>query len=477
MVVSDKAENPGIMEVAKVDDKRNIEVFKTPLHQVLKRKKKILDEDLYIKNLGNIIERDFFPDLTKFKKEAEGLESAGKFRIDSGELGPSVPAAAGLSPATFETPAAERREDEEQPTANVKDIPDVKKDGQQEEEKDKLSLDEFLANHTSEDNENFEVIIKEANERARRKNTWLQNTEFENEQERGNILRVPSIEEQANPGPRPLNLDTWGLNNKNYIMYVPDGVAPTKEEMIEQATKRRTIVHENTRLQANPFNERHNKEMIQHLAQTQAFHTVDGKIGVDGREMVRTETPKVNGFSFVGTPSPAPGVNESPLMTWGGVESTPFQLGGNDTPLLSSKGPSFRIAEPPKRERLAMELAGKASEGLRSRKQKALEVARRKLGTPTPGSTSGVSLDRLNSMSPAARRLSSQLRLPRSRLSTPNKPTVLTPGRSSRPILDLKLLSATPEFKRKVGTPANHLTDDLLQLPILAKRPRASDFF
>ncbi|XP_063222224.1 splicing factor ESS-2 homolog [Bacillus rossius redtenbacheri] len=476
-MVSGTSKTLGIMEVAKLDEQKSKDLFKTPLNHLIKRRKKILDEDLYIKNVGDIIERDFFPDLRKFKNEAEGLETSGKFRVDTSELGPSVPPLGGSSPATFETPAAERREDEERSAADIKDIPGDKTDGQQEEEKGKLSLDEFLANHTSEDNENFEVIIKEASERARRKNTWLQIAEIEYAQDRGDVLRVPSIEEQANPGPRPLNLDTWGLHNQNYIMYVPDGVPPTREEMIEQATKRRTIVHDNTRLQANPFNERHNKEIIQHLAQTQAYHTVDGKIGVDGREMVRTETPKVNGFSFVGTPSPAPGVNESPLMTWGGVDSTPFQLGGNDTPMLSSKGRSFRIAEPPKRERLAMELAGKASEGLRSRKQKALEVARRKLGTPTPGSTSGVSLDRLNSMSPAARRLSSQLRLPRSRLSTPGKPTITTPGRSTRPVLDLKLSSANTESKRKVGTPANHITDDLLQLPSLPKRPRASDFF
>ena len=32
-----------------------------------------------------------------------------------------------------------------------------------------------------------------------------------------------------------------------------------------------------------------------------------GKVGVDGKELLPSATPKVNGFGFVATPSPAPG--------------------------------------------------------------------------------------------------------------------------------------------------------------------------
>lgn len=61
------------------------------------------------------------------------------------------------------------------------------------------------------------------------------------------------------------------------------------------------------------------------------------------------------------------GVCESPIMTWGEIEGTPFRLDGLDTPRVQhgasilAGGPSFRIAEPAKRERLAHALADKAA--------------------------------------------------------------------------------------------------------------------
>lgn len=38
------------------------------------------------------------------------------------------------------------------------------------------------------------------------------------------------------------------------------------------------------------------------------------------------------------------GVAESPLMTWGEIESTPFRLDGSDSPYVErNHGPSFRV--------------------------------------------------------------------------------------------------------------------------------------
>ena len=70
-----------------------------------------------------------------------------------------------------------------------------------------------------------------------------------------------------------------------------------------------------------------------------------GKIGADGKEILPPESPRVNGYGFVATPSPAPGVNESPLMTWGEIEGTPFRLDGGDTPMRhSGPGPAFKVS-------------------------------------------------------------------------------------------------------------------------------------
>ena len=87
-----------------------------------------------------------------------------------------------------------------------------------------------------------------------------------------------------------------------------------------------------------------------------------GKVGIDGKELARPETPSVNGFKMMSmAPSPAISVSESPLMTWGEVESTPYRLEGCETPLPVSHGPGYSMPSVPKRDRIAKELADKNS--------------------------------------------------------------------------------------------------------------------
>lgn len=174
------------------------------------------------------------------------------------------------------------------------------------------------------------------------------------------------------------------------------------------------------------------------------------------------------GFSFVATPSPRPGVAESPLMTWGELEGTPFRLDGSDTPLRPSAGPSFHIAETSRRETIALSLAEKAGERMRNqnvKNAKALEAARRNISSPHIRST----MDRLASMSPAAKRLASSsigikdISTPSPR-STPNSHKSHTPS----PLVRRKtpLVRTTP--KRQSSKSA--LTDDLLNIPFKSKR-------
>lgn len=56
-----------------------------------------------------------------------------------------------------------------------------------------------------------------------------------------------------------------------------------------------------------------------------------------------SDSPHVNGYGFVGTPSPAPGVADSPMMTWGEIESTPSRLDASDFQPASTPGPKFRV--------------------------------------------------------------------------------------------------------------------------------------
>lgn len=242
----------------------------------------------------------------------------------------------------------------------------------------KLSLDQYLHSYTSQDNQSFQEIMIESEKKLRQKYSYLYNEEENTTLEQNNLLTLVSNEEQCVLPYKKLNIDTWAYKNRNYIMYVPDGIELSPEEEMEIIRKRQSIDYLNTRLIENPFNEVQSKETISELAKTQA-KILDGKIGVDGKEILQSETLQINGFSFVRSPSPFPGVAESPLMTWGEIEGTPFRLDGSDTPLPKSQGPSFKMAEPPMREQLALALAEKVGEKHRKQKKKAIDAARRHL--------------------------------------------------------------------------------------------------
>ena len=79
------------------------------------------------------------------------------------------------------------------------------------------------------------------------------------------------------------------------------------EEKIELAkSKPREIIYENTRIKSNPFVPQKNKETSQTGIVKAPKST--GKIGPDGKEIMPQQMPAVQGYGFVATPSPAPGM-------------------------------------------------------------------------------------------------------------------------------------------------------------------------
>ena len=75
------------------------------------------------------------------------------------------------SPATFETPQEPLRDnDPHRPPSSLSDVlredsSSRNGDGEKKDEEEKMNLDKFLANHTSEDNESFIEIQEEAFQR------------------------------------------------------------------------------------------------------------------------------------------------------------------------------------------------------------------------------------------------------------------------------------------------------------------------
>ncbi|CAN8015051.1 unnamed protein product [Ixodes persulcatus] len=292
--------------------------------------------------------------------------------------------------------------------------------------------------------------------------------------EANNITRLRELQEkyQHRSGPRS------GLHAR----------VPLTEEERRERGPGRAIAHEHTRLERAPFDERVNRETLAQAAGVQA-KALEGKVGVDGRELQGQESPKVGGFGFVATPSPAPGVSESPLLTWGEIEGTPFLLDGSDTPLPRHPGgPQFRIPEPRSRERLALSLADGVARRSAARRSAALDQMRSSFLSPGASPSPKTPLARLGTMSPAARHLASA-KLGISKGVDRALRASYTPGHT--PVREKDGgLAATPtpspllpspassrRSTRKDGNPeeASSLTDNLLRLPL--KRKAAADFF
>ncbi|KAI8783043.1 protein DGCR14 [Biomphalaria glabrata] len=494
-------------------------IFKVPSKRLIKPKK-VLTEDEFSQSIGKIIERDFFPDLPNLEAQTEYYEALEKndlvklreiqMRFKRPDTGSSDILG---SPLTFETPVGRRKTtpakrkqtdlihsgaSESSEPAEIDEIAEAA--DKQDRRTSMLSLDSFLARNTSEDSASFAEILKESDRKHRLKHAWIFEKEKEQLAEHENFIALPPIEEQAAITDRPAHINTWKYTNENAVMYVPDGQELSAKEMIEeQKYKPQQIVHENTRFQYNPFNNARSKEAMQKAASFKALIN-QGKIGHDGKEIQPSQSPQVNGYGFVATPSPAPGVTESPLMTWGEIESTPARLDSNEAMPALTPGPVFRIPAVPKRDRIALELSEKASKAHRAKKEEAIRQVTRRFASPSPSAKIGLSsTERLNSMSPAAQKLASKRlgiktstdkALLASYTPTPSPthrdktPIRLTPGsRRSQGSLPGSPAIRTPSSQRGSDTPSStagseipSLTDHLLNLP-KRKRKTASDFF
>ncbi|XP_064218905.1 splicing factor ESS-2 homolog isoform X1 [Aotus nancymaae] len=476
-------------------------------------KQRVLDEEEYIEGLQTVIQRDFFPDVEKLQAQKEYLEAeengdlermrqiAIKFGSALGKMSREPPPPY-VTPATFETPEVHAGTGVvgNKPRPRGRGLEDVETgfrhvgqaslglltsddpsalasqgagitggEAGEEEEKEPLpSLDVFLSRYTSEDNASFQEIMEVAKERSRARHAWLYQAEEEFEKRQKEHLELPSAERQAIKSSQA-GVETWKYKAKNSLMYYPEGV-PDEEQLFK---KPRQVVHKNTRFLRDPFSQALSRCQLQQAAALNAQHK-QGKVGPDGKELIPQESPRVGGFGFVATPSPAPGVNESPMMTWGEVENTPLRVEGSETPYVDrTPGPAFKILEPGRRERLGLKMANEAAAKNRAKKQEALRRVTENLASLTPKGLSPA-------MSPALQRLVSR---------TASKYTdralrasyTPSPARSTHlktPASGLQTPTSTPAPGSATRTPLTKdpasITDNLLQLPA---RRKASDFF
>ncbi|XP_073980495.1 splicing factor ESS-2 homolog [Rhodnius prolixus] len=368
--------------------KRKVAGNKILAEQITKHRHKILDEDAYLNEMDKIIQRDFFPELEKLKAHNENLVafnrndtiSLQQIQETNHAQTPAISCEMYSSPDTFETDQLQQVE-----TFSLSDT------NEGAEVTLNMSLDEYLSSHTSIDNQSYEESIAEADNHRHRQNypwLYLEETIKKNYDSLSSVFEVNSL--------RSKQIDTWSYKDKNCLMFFPDGVELTLEERKELAKKYKTeINHSNTRFKIAPFVGNEVKKRLQKMAH------IHPKIGVDGKVQPSEKCPKINDFSLLRTPSPVPGVNESPLMTWGQIESTPYKI--DDSPLLHAQI-NYTLPEASKQENLAIKLSEEISRrhthGRRSQSSSEVMVKSQRV-SPSPGS----SLHRFNMLSPAAKTL------------------------------------------------------------------------
>ncbi|GAB5364909.1 hypothetical protein AAMO2058_001010700 [Amorphochlora amoebiformis] len=374
--------------------------FKVPAPKT--RKKKILDEDTYVTTMEHIIRRDYFPDLHAVEKKAELMIGTPGVTPGIGTPGVVTPSATPLSQirgTSFEdeTPITERDVDPldkhnpnlEGPfepgtpsTQATSSSSSSRRVTRKKRAKD-LTLEQFAATHTSEDNASFQELLAKDRLKQQKKYWWLKEKDLQ-----GAKMALVGSGDSSSTG----LVKFWDYKNKNSLMYTPDGIQPKKNFKPKKKT-----VASNTR-----FSGTMEDQVIEEFLETQRPPSVGGSVSVGG-------TPAVRGYKLLRTPSPSPNQagSATPIVTWGNVTGTPMHIRDED-PIqndvdVTAHESVFRVPEMPLRERLKMQMGEKA-------KATRMKKKRKRAGSITPVHTpKGVV-----GLSPAAMRL-----LHRQRKKTP----------------------------------------------------------
>lgn len=269
-------------------------------------------------------------------------------------------------------------------------------EGVEEQVDTSLSLDEFFRKYTSEDNESFSRILEKVNRKKKEKYDFLLKS---GETDGSNLIEDGSKRERVvtdgfGTSDQPLStLEGWKYTAKNLLMYHPAdrGEVPLTEEEIALRLKAMTkeIKRSNTRFHGKALESNASENDDDTIAVLYAPVAGGTPIPMSNRDSdkgkkydledlrktpnrfyVESEKKADNGYSFVKTPSPAPGVDESPFITWGEIEGTPLRLEPEDTPIDiggNGDGPQFKIPMPPSRDVKAHSLSREAARKIRER--------------------------------------------------------------------------------------------------------------
>ncbi|KAI8140675.1 nuclear protein DGCR14 [Fennellomyces sp. T-0311] len=320
----------------------------------------VLDEDTYTEALSSIIERDFFPHLSKLKAQQNYLQAQ-----QSGTLADLEKASKALH-RLERTPSA-RRNTEARSTVRSTTRSTTESDktsntplnyyNQDAVDLDDrvnldLSLDQFQTLYTSEDNASFTEVLEKTNAKRREKYKWLLDKEAA-PMITGEERKM--IEYATSPA-------VWKYTAKNALMYIPEGTGQSYLNEVESRAPAKAIEYSNTQFAIPQVPSRSKIATPQNGAAQTPWKDLCG-IGEDGESIDTDVNSNYRGYRLVdSTPTLTPSRAGTPLMTWGSIEGTPMLISGSDTP-----GRRFSLPKVSKREELGMKLSEKASRAHRKR--------------------------------------------------------------------------------------------------------------
>ncbi|KAL8533897.1 hypothetical protein ACS0TY_010071 [Phlomoides rotata] len=377
----------------------------------------VLDEDTYVAAIEKIIERDFFPDIPKLRDRLDWLQAvrtrdpvhirdaqlkilerrrerkSGDATADASLRSTVTPGSSFLRNSSV-TPSLYNEHKENR----VSDDTGGGDDGGDEQVDVSLSLDEFFRKYTSEDNESFERILEKVNRKKKEKYGYLLECGTADGNAGNNLIENGNKREKCDTdgygtSDQPVaTLEGWKYTPKNLLMYHPAdrGEAPLTEEERAHRLKGMTkeISRSNTRFHGKAMDADELKDddtvavlytpvpgatpvvMSSRDSDKLKRYDLDELRKTPNRFYVESEKKADNGYSYVKTPSPAPGADESPFITWGEIEGTPLRLESEDTPIDiggSGDGPHFKIPMPPSRDLKAHSLSREAAKNIRER--------------------------------------------------------------------------------------------------------------